>query len=338
MCRTSLILGTLLAFSMVSAAQAWNRIGHMTVAGIAYDELTPAEQKKLAEILTHLSNNDRMLTGLADSADDPRALVMAASTWPDLIKSDSDNYFNNGYDEPGPLESISASAGEKDGKLPMHKGWHFIDTPYNLDTKKDGSPLNNNVVNIVQVLKVLDKQLRQSMDKEERAYEMAWLLHLVGDIHQPLHCAQGFDAQNPKGDVGGNNIITDDPITHEKELHAFWDDVLGKDTPSKIHQLRLDLDVVKSSEVISNIGHAAIPANALDIDFQKWADDTHKLAVDDAYGKLNIDVVELQHGDKTADSVTIDEDYHSMADRIARKQVYLAGHRLAALLKTYLQN
>ena len=338
--KTLVLLVALFALLLAPAARAWNRIGHMAVAAIAFDHLTEAEQDKLGALLGHLENNDRMLTGLGTSVEDPRTLVMAASTWTDLVKSDTQRYFHNGYNEPGPLAAISVSAGKRaDGKLPMHKGWHFIDTPYHIDTHADGPPLDDHVVNIVQVLTVLDRQLKQPQpaDDAERAYEIAWLLHLVGDLHQPLHCAQGFDDQNPTGDVGGNNIITEDPVTHEKELHAFWDDLLGKDTASKKGRLRLDLDAVKASEVVATLGHPRLPAHALEIDFGAWAASTHKHAVEDAYGELTIDVVPLQHSDKTVDSATIDDDYRAMATRLARKQVYLAGRRLAALLKTYLK-
>jgi hypothetical protein len=160
--------------------------------------------------------------------------------------------------------------------------------------------------------------------------------HLVGDIHQPLHCMDGFDAQNPKGDTGGNNILTVDPITHAGNLHSFWDDVLGKGTRPTGGHLRLDLDAVKASEVTSTLGSISLPTDATEVDFQKWADESHKLAVEDAYGELHFTVVPGPHGQETADSVNIDEDYEAMATRIARKQVCLAGHRLAALLKTYL--
>lgn len=329
-------------------AHAWDRIGHMVVAGIAFDELSPEQQKKLFDVLSHLANNDRMLAGLGNRKTHPRAIVMAASTWPDLIKVDPryfDNGANRGYDEPGPLRSISATHGSENDKLPRHKGWHFIDTPVSLDNQPPGAALDGTIVNIVQVLTVLNKQLGDPQTgDEERAFELAWLLHLVGDIHQPLHCANGFDAQNPKprGDVGGNNIRTDDPITHETELHAFWDNILGKDTAtSPGAPPRLDLDVVKASSVINTL-HGISPAadggaNDVDTNFQKWADETHKLAVDDAYGQLRIETVPADHGDAKIDKVTIDQPYHDLATRIAEQQVVLAGHRLAALLRTYLK-
>lgn len=357
------LLVTMLTLTVSPVAHAWNRIGHMTVAGIAYDQLTDQEKQKLVAILKHLPNSQQMIDDFGDTPPTDRELVMAAATWPDLIKSDTVHYVDNGSNEHGPLKAVTASGGETNGKVPMHKGWHFIDISYNLDTKTDGKAPDG-IVNIVEVLTVIDQALRNpppNPNNADQAYQIAWLLHLVGDIHQPLHCAQGVDTQNPapEGDRGGNNIVTHDPITHEKELHAFWDDLLGKDTipprnrPNGAagasggrtgnHRIRLDLDAVKASQVISAVERASGAANAgnagnPDNQFQKWADASHKLAVDDAYGELQIRVVPDEHSEKDVDTVTIDQDYHDMASRIAVKQVDLAGHRLAALLKVYLKD
>ena len=57
-----------------------------------------------------------------------------------------------------------------------------------------------------------------------QAYDLAWLLHLVGDIHQPLHAVARFTTQHPAGDRGGNDFkIQGTP----DNLHSLWDDLLG---------------------------------------------------------------------------------------------------------------
>src|SRR5262249_31841610 len=63
----------------------------------------------------------------------------------------------------------------------------------------------------------------------KKSYDLAWLLHLVGDVHQPLHSCTRLSAALPNGDDGGNKVklhCADCP----SNLHAFWDDVLGKTT------------------------------------------------------------------------------------------------------------
>ena len=54
---------------------------------------------------------------------------------------------------------------------------------------------------------------------------MRFLIHYVGDMHQPLHDETRIDKQYPDGDRGGNDF----PLPYHygaKELHAVWDKVM----------------------------------------------------------------------------------------------------------------
>jgi hypothetical protein len=56
------------------------------------------------------------------------------------------------------------------------------------------------------------------------AIALAWLFHLVGDIHQSLHTAQLFTAEYPRGDRGGNEIcVRVTQAGQPMDLHKFWD-------------------------------------------------------------------------------------------------------------------
>ena len=39
-----------------------------------------------------------------------------------------------------------------------------------------------------------------------KSYDLVWLMHLVGDVHQPLHCVTRFTQTEPNGDRGGNDV------------------------------------------------------------------------------------------------------------------------------------
>ena len=78
--------------------------------------------------------------------------------------------------------------------------------------------------------------------------QLCWVLHLVGDLHQPLHCAALFDrAHFPEGDKGGNSVkVRTHPLQRQPTaLHALWDQLLGRS---------LDLNAVKrrSQELLAN--------------------------------------------------------------------------------------
>lgn len=48
-----------------------------------------------------------------------------------------------------------------------------------------------------------------------------FLVHLVGDIHQPLHSVSLWNHQFPNGDQGGNRFIVS--FQNMTNLHAVWD-------------------------------------------------------------------------------------------------------------------
>lgn len=69
-----------------------------------------------------------------------------------------------------------------------------------------------------------------------RGRALAYLIHFVGDAHQPLHCSTRVSNEFPTGDVGGNslgvvyvgnNSINASAVTHAGELHALWDGALS---------------------------------------------------------------------------------------------------------------
>src|SRR5262249_33072206 len=65
--------------------------------------------------------------------------------------------------------------------------------------------------------------LASTSPDELKSYDLVWLLHLVGDVHQPLHCSTRVSVSLPDGDAGGNGV----KVHPGTNLHAFWDDVIG---------------------------------------------------------------------------------------------------------------
>ena len=74
---------------------------------------------------------------------------------------------------------------------------------------------------------------------EDKALHLSWILHQLGDIHQPLHAVARFSRVLPEGDRGGNGVHLPNPRRQRdwsNNLHAYWDDLLGwtKTPPSSI--------------------------------------------------------------------------------------------------------
>jgi hypothetical protein len=59
----------------------------------------------------------------------------------------------------------------------------------------------------------------------EKSYMLRFLIHMVGDQHQPLHVATRCTTKLPECDAGGNKFPISDPA---KELHALWDWAMSK--------------------------------------------------------------------------------------------------------------
>jgi hypothetical protein len=77
----------------------------------------------------------------------------------------------------------------------------------------------------MEIMKTASKVLKTNLLKNtaERALFARYVVHLVGDIHQPLHSVALFNETYPKGDLGGNShkvILTDSSTSN---FHSYWD-------------------------------------------------------------------------------------------------------------------
>lgn len=184
-------------FYFSSIAYAWDNVGHMAVAGLAYDELTPEQQNRLVAILKNHPKLNFITEGFPDPNIDDRDLVMAAATWPDLARGHvskpgtRDGITDNGYEEKDPaIKQVKFN----DGLL--HRGWHFIDNPLWVGQATPPPQLPKApTVNAVEVVTVLITQLKSNEADKEKAYDLGWLLHLVGDLHQPMSLGNKYAAR-----------------------------------------------------------------------------------------------------------------------------------------------
>lgn len=319
----------------------------MAVAGLAYDELTPEQQGRLVAILKNHPKLNFITEGFPDPNIDDRDLFMAAATWPDLARghvsktgtTSPDSIIDNGYEEKDPaIKQVKF-----DGLL--HRGWHFIDNPL---WAGHGTPPPQlpkaPEVNAVGVVKVLITQLKSNESDSEKAYDLGWLLHLVGDLHQPLHVVNGISATLPEGDRGGNLVEIKGTTNGASDLHAFWDEVLGKSAPPEKappHHPRLDKDVASADEVIADIQEIRLnKTRDNNLDPSVWANESFQTAKRHAYDLTFVPVAVERPGESEPPhklQTTLDAEYGAGAKGDARKQVRRAGHRLALLLKDILQ-
>jgi S1/P1 nuclease len=305
------LLSILLVLTVAaSPSYAWNGFGHMEVAYIAYQQLTPAARVwTLLQLNPYFTNGtwaNMLPTGISD-ADKQLMIFMIAATWPDQIKGDSSYSADgsNGGNTPDGAPSRQ-NTGYTD-KL-RHKYWHFVDKPFAQDgtTKLPKVPAPNAQMQIAAFRKVLASKTKPDALK---SYDLVW-----------LHCTTRIGAGQPTGDAGGNSVKCPNCSPGSGNLHGYWDDLPGT-TPNDKPDL----------QAIITAGQALPPATD-PIPTKQPATIWIGEGFADAKSTVYHDPIGLGLG-----PFTLTPGYEATAQDLAKKRVALAGARLAKLLNDELK-
>ena len=278
---------------------AWDGAGHMAIAAEAFRQLSPELKAQAIEVLkAHPEYSEWANAYHPNPNFDLAAYVwMRSSTWPDEIRRSGSPY--------------------------DHPDWHFIDYPIRppaFKVEPDPQPTNNVVFGVAQCEQALSDT---NADPVLRAVYLSYLIHLVGDMHQPLHCESFYDAEFPNGDRGGNDFFVSLGQGGVR-LHGIWDGLLG-DAESPALQWKY------SRELQLQFPRVALPELKKDTTPVSWSMESRKLAIE--YGYLNGD---LQGGTNLQSAVALPADYLSNAKPMAERRGALAGYRLADEIRKYL--
>jgi len=263
----------------------------MMVASIAFSRLNPRAKAKAKELLAIPINPP----GLASKSKD----FVNAAHWADDLRPFAE------FDSFKPL--------------------HFIDQPFSTD----GTTLPTDLPEPDNIVKALEDNvniLKTSTDKNAQAQALRFIIHFVGDIHQPLHCATRVSSSNPEGDRGGNLVSIKIPGTNGQlkttNLHSYWDGGIGKFPKTGANFAPPPLSRIGPAAALAIKGNPATnPDLKLDdpFNFNAWADESLALAKDVAYQGM-------KNGGRPSAA------YNKKALKVARKRVAWGGYRLAALL------
>lgn len=198
--------------------------------------------------------------------------------------------------------------------------WHFIDLPIMKDGVKMPALNQYNVVwGIAQAEKALENGAGNTY---QRAKNLSFLVHFVGDIHQPLHCASLYSAHFPTGDRGGNDYLINSPVAGN--LHGLWDEGLGLFARNPVrYQFHYDQIQAIAQDWMRQYPHSFFGARLMQQSPQTWAQENYQIAISFVYSvPMN-----------TVPSVA----YIQQGQTIVREQIVLAGDRLADVLNRVLQ-
>jgi hypothetical protein len=188
------LLTLLLFFAAAAPASAYWEYGHETVAKIAWVNVKPSTRAAMRRLLAKQA--------LLGTPECPAGTIEQASYWPDCVK---------------PLKAADGSS-----RFGYAYSWHYqnvdICKPFDLQPAcKDGDCVSAQI----------DRQGAILADRgapaAKRVMALAFLVHFVGDLHQPLHAGD-------KGDKGGNDAKVDYGVyaPPRLNLHAVWDGLLAE--------------------------------------------------------------------------------------------------------------
>src|SRR5260221_1720078 len=175
-----------------STALAWHNQGHMMVAEVAWQHMSSGARCRAVWLL---NSDPEYARGLQTPTKIAwrKALFVNAATWPDRIKATGSGFYNDGDDANAVGTAAALNAGLSDKR--RHKYWHFAD----FEVPNSGAhPVPS--INALERIKTFSQVLSHpSTSNAVKAYDLAWVLHLVGDVHQPLHMANQYGPIFPHG-------------------------------------------------------------------------------------------------------------------------------------------
>jgi hypothetical protein len=167
-------------------------------------------------------------------------------------------------------------------------------------------------------------------DGERKAIALAWLFHLVGDMHQPLHTAELFTVDYPKGDRGVNEICV--RVTQSgqpTDLHRFRDGVIT--SSSNVTRLRNEATALRNRQEF----HRSQLTELASTNFESWAKESFEIATKIAYrndGRIGSPRAGNRDCRNVQAAPVLPVGYVVSASRIADRRIILAGYRFADLL------
>jgi nuclease S1 len=233
---------------------AWGAKGHQIVADIAASRLTPQTRKNLKVLLGHET-------------------LASISTWADDVRKQRDESYD----------------------------WHFVDIPKDAagfddardcfrpqDKHKDAQTDHHNCA--VDRIEIFRQVLGdENASREQRVEALKWLVHFVGDLHQPLHAIEDARGGNDiKLPVFGSPQCGDYPCN----LHWTWDNMLLEHAGlSEQQYVRREQALIRGARLDLKVGGGPVDwANESHLEARKILDQK-PASVDEAYFQANIHLI-----------------------------------------------
>ncbi len=273
------------------------------MAAIAWERMTP-QARAAATALLQSAPVDSGIAALRPTIgsveEQDRALFLRAACWADDVRTGPRKA---GYHQPF---------------------WHFTDffweqaTPEATRRQRPDVPLHGELVARLPALERSMRELKTSPAiSPSKGTDLAWFLHLMGDIAQPLHCSGRITATEPDGDQGGNLFFLSpaDAAAGRRpvNLHFFWDHVIEREFGENADASRVAAEIVAR--------HPQTLQTQLQLgQYERWARTSQRLAARVAYPPT------------LARDAEPSAEYRERVKRVSERVMALAGYRLGETL------
>jgi hypothetical protein len=280
-------------------AMAWNDQGHMATGDIAYDALAAHDPKAVAAIVAIMRDHpdhalfEKRLAGLSGKARERRLFALMA-VWPDDTRRSQ-------YDRP-----------EWHYAVKVVSPWRFV-VPFTFG----------------QADRAFREQLAKARDtkapRAERAIALCWIMHLVGDQHQPLHAGHWMSWTFPKTDRAGTlAYVRRQAGGAPTDMHDLWD--AAPNRPAASREAGADAAAAAIEAAHPRPARSDLGPNP-SASLSAWERESWTLAKTVAYrdGKLATTSVKAQ-------APVLPPGYVTKMNSIADTRIAQAGYRLADVL------
>jgi len=305
----------------------------MQTADVAWLSLLPAVRAVITSILRKAREG---FEPAGNSTAKVRDAFDYAATFPDIIKTADSTDFEQLVLDMNPIfwpnKKPDATAGNEAWRC---RSWHFYDVPLN-DKKHNAVIWQSNLLKAwaraTKDLKSLHNgtyngpKFSGFNNDDLKFWWLAWLLHMAGDAHQPLHCASNYAPPNDKkGDAGGNRFLL-----KSGKLHSLWDGMIVKAASEDTFHISTVEDINGSPSV--RLGAVSTQWSK---DFQPTTADLAQLGIN-AWVTTGAQAAQDVVYDAIKPGGTPSNDYLKRAKNYARAAAVRGGQRLAMVLNDIL--
>src|SRR6185295_15628868 len=320
---TILVLALLSPYSVL----AWNATGHKLVARIAWEQMNDTARRNVIAILKGAPTDACLLDLQPGGPNGEREFFFTVGTWADIVRP-NDRPAQGG--NPAIVDTRPCTRFHR-------RDWHFINffwrgisgaadanRPRDL-TAQELKAIQRPDVNAVLLLGLFEPFMacdkpQCGTSKEDRATTLAWIMHLVGDIHQPLHTSARVTATEPNGDQGGNLCKLAD--SSKFSLHSLWDGIVDLQMPRLANENDA-MYVERVARVIMQEHPRAGMTNRLrPFNFDQWSREGFETTKRSVYPQTLV----------CGPTQNASPAYRGTAFSIAKEAIALGGYRLGELL------